>query len=165
MDWGSFFAENGAVFFWLLIAIAAAVVEVYTCDLVSIWFVPGALAAMLLSLFVHSVWWQIAVFLALSVTTLVLAKTVFKKHLPQSKPNRMNADALIGSHGIVEETVDNLRETGSVKVKSLVWTARSTDDAVTIPAGSLVTIREIRGVKLICEPRGFAEENLETDTK
>ena len=159
MDWGNFFVENGAVFFWLLVAITAAVVEGFTCDLVSIWFVPGALSAMLLSLFVHSVWWQIAVFLALSVTTLVLAKTVFKKHLPQSKPSRMNADALIGAHGIVEEDIDNLRETGSVKVKSLVWTARSTDDAVTIPAGSLVMIREIRGVKLICEPRKAPEES------
>ncbi len=159
MDWGIFFAENWAVFFWLLIAIAAVFVESQTCDLVSIWFVPGALSAMLLSLLVKSLWVQIAVFLALSVTILVLAKTVFKKHLPQSKPSKMNADALIGTHAIVEETIDNLRETGSVKVKSLVWTARSTDDNVVIPAGSLVTVCEIRGVKLICEPRRANEEN------
>ncbi len=153
MDWGNFFAENIAVFFWLFVAIAAAVVEGMTCDLVSIWFVPGALAAMLLSLFVDSVWWQIAIFLALSVTVLVLTKTVFKKYLPQSKPSSTNADALIGTHGIVEEEIDNLRETGSVKVKALVWTARSTDDSVTIPAGTVVMIREISGVKLICEPQ------------
>ncbi len=159
MDWGTFFAENWTVFFWLLVAIAAAVVESQTCDLVSIWFVPGALSAMLLSLLGDSIWGQIAVFLAVSVTILVLAKTVFKKHLPQSKPTNMNADALIGTHAIVEETIDNLRETGSVKVKSLVWTARSTDDSVVIPAGNLVTVCEIRGVKLICEPRRANEAN------
>ena len=152
MDWGTFFAENGDAFFWLFVAIAAAITEGMTCDLVSVWFVPGALAAMILSLFVDSVWWQIALFLALSVTTLILAKTVLKKYLPQhSKSTKTNADALIGTHGIVVEEINNIHETGSVKVKSLVWTARSTDDAVTIPAGSIVTICEISGVKLICK--------------
>ncbi len=151
MGIGEFLAENAAVFFWLFVAIAAAVVESLTCDLVSIWFVPGALAALLLSLFVPSVWWQIGLFLAVSVLTLILTKTVFKKYLPQHKADKMNADALIGMHGIVEEDIDNMRETGSVKVKALVWTARSTDDAVKIPAGSVVTICEISGVKLICE--------------
>ena len=33
MDWGNFFAEYGVAFFWLFIAIAAAVVESQTCDL------------------------------------------------------------------------------------------------------------------------------------
>ncbi len=152
MDWSVFIAENAAMIFWLLVAIAAAVVEGLTCDLVSIWFVPGALAAMILSLFVSSVWWQVGLFLVLSVVALVLTKTVFKKYLPQSKPNKMNADALIGSHAIVEEEINNLLETGSVKVKALVWTARSTDDKVVIPSGTIVTVCEIAGVKLICKP-------------
>ena len=74
--------------------------------------------------------------------------------MPQNKAkNRTNADALIGAHAIVQETIDNLHESGSVKVKGLVWTARSTDDDITIPAGSLVTVCEISGVKLICKPK------------
>lgn len=154
MDWGNFFAENGAAFFWLFVAVAAAITEGMTCDLVALWFVPGALSAMLLSLFVDSVWLQITLFLALSILTLVLAKTVFKRFMPQNKSkNRTNVDALIGTHGIVEEDIDNLHETGSVKVKALMWTARSTDDTVKIPAGSIVRICEISGVKLICEPQ------------
>ncbi len=153
MDWGQFFTENGPAFFWLLVAIAAAVSEGMTFGLVAIWFVPGALAAMLTSFFVDAIWVQVAVFLALSVLTLVLTKTVFKKHLPQHKSTRMNVDALIGDHGIVVEEINNLRETGSVKINALIWTARSTDDSVILPAGTLVTIKEISGVKLICAAR------------
>ena len=153
MDWSNFFIENGAALTWVAVAIAAAVVEGSTCDLVSIWFVPGALSAMLLSLFNDVIGWQIAVFLVVSVVTLILAKTVFKKYLPQSKSVKTNADALIGEYGIVKEEINNLRETGSVKIKALVWTARSTDDAVIIPEGSLVTVCEIEGVKLICKPK------------
>ena len=76
MDWGSFFAEYGVALFWLIIAIAAAVVESQTCDLVALWFVPGALTAMVVSLFVDWVWLQIVIFLVLSASTLILAKTV-----------------------------------------------------------------------------------------
>lgn len=159
MDWGSFFAEYGVALFWLFIAIAAAVVESQTCDLVALWFVPGALTAMVVSLFVDWVWLQIAIFLVLSASTLILAKTVFKKHLPQNKAEKLNADSYVGEHGVVTEEIDNILETGSVKLRGLVWTARSSDDAVRIPVGSVITVCEIAGVKLICEP--FQAENAE----
>lgn len=158
MEWSTFFAEYGPALFWLAIAIAATIVESLTCDLVSIWFVPGALISMVLSFFVDWAWLQITVFLALSAVALVLTKTVFKKYLPQSKTEKLNADALIGEHGRVQETVDNLCETGSVRIKGVVWTARSTDDAVRIEEGSLVTVCKITGVKLICEPYEMPEE-------
>ena len=159
MDWGSFFAEYGVALFWLFIAIAAAVVESQTCDLVALWFVPGALTAMVVSLFVDWVWLQIVIFLVLSASTLILAKTVLKKHLPQNKAEKLNADSYVGEHGVVTEEIDNILETGSVKLRGLVWTARSSDDAVRIPVGSVITVCEIAGVKLICEP--FQAENAE----
>ena len=159
MDWGSFFAEYGVALFWLIIAIAAAVVESQTCDLVALWFVPGALTAMVVSLFVDWVWLQIVIFLVLSASTLILAKTVLKKHLPQNKAEKLNADSYVGEHGVVTEEIDNILETGSVKLRGLVWTARSSDDAVRIPVGSVITVCEIAGVKLICEP--FQAENAE----
>ena len=157
MDWGNFFVEYGAAFFWLFFAVAAAVVESQTCDLVALWFVPGALTAMLFALFTDWVWLEITVFLVLSVLMLVLAKTVLKKHLPQHKAEKLNADSYIGEHGVVTEDIDNIRETGSVKLKGLIWTARSDDDAEKIPAGTVITVCEIAGVKLICKPFDAAE--------
>ena len=151
MEWSEFFAAYGAALVWLLIAIVAAIIEGLTCDLVSIWFVPGALAAMLLSFFVDLIGLQIAVFLILSILSLVLAKTVFRKYLPQARPQKLNADALIGEHAVVQEEINNLYETGSVKINGLVWSARSAAEGETIPSGAIVTVCEIKGVKLICK--------------
>ena len=152
MDLQVLITEGGAAFLWLFVAIAAVVVESMTCDLVAIWFVPGALTAMLLSMFVSSIGWQVAIFLGLSVVVLVLAKTVFKKYMPKTKKNVMNADAMIGARAVVTEEIDNLHGTGSVRVNGVAWTARATDPEATIPQGSVVIVKQIAGVKLICEP-------------
>ena len=143
---------GGATFFWLFVAIAAVIIESVTCDLVAIWFVPGALTAMLLSMFIPIMGVQIAIFLILSVVVLVLAKTVFKKYMPKARKNALNADAMIGARAVVTEEIDNLHGTGCVKVNGVAWTARSVDPEATIAEGCIVIVKQIEGVKLICEP-------------
>jgi membrane protein implicated in regulation of membrane protease activity len=49
--------------------------------------------------------------------------------------------------------VDNLAQTGAIRINGLEWSARSVSDAITPEKGTLVVIREISGVKLICEPK------------
>ena len=147
---GGFFAEYGLALFWVAIIALAAVVEAETCDLVAIWFVPGAITAMILAFCGVELWIQAVVFIAVSAVSLTLFFSVFKKRIPKKKAIPTNADALIGAKGIVEEKIDNLHETGSVKLRGLVWSARSADEAVTIEAGSIVTVEKIVGVKLIC---------------
>ena len=68
---------------------------------------------------------------------------------------RTNADRLIGRQVLVTEAVDNLHETGAVRVNGVEWTARAPSDAV-LPAGTLVTIERIEGAKLFVAP---AKEN------
>ena len=158
MNVGELINNGGMAFLWLFVALAAVAIESMTCDLVSIWFVPGALSAMLLSMFVSSIGWQVAVFLVLSVVILVLAKTVFKKYMPKTKKNVLNTDALIGTRAVVTEEINNLHGTGSVKVNGVAWTARAIDPEATIPKGSVVTVKQIAGVKLICEPEAESQE-------
>ena len=147
---GGFFAEYGLALFWVAIIVLAAVVEAETCDLVAIWFVPGAITAMILAFCGVELWIQAVVFIAVSAVSLTLFFSVFKKRIPKKEAIPTNVDALIGAKGIVEEKIDNLHETGSVKLRGLVWSARSADEAVTIEAGSIVTVEKIVGVKLIC---------------
>ena len=163
MDLQQLITEGGAAFLWLFVAIAAAVVESMTCDLVAIWFVPGALSAMLLSMFVPSIGWQIAVFLILSVAVLVLAKTVFKRYLPKTRKNVLNSDALIGARAVVTDEINNLHGTGSVKVNGVVWTARAAEQDAVIQKGSVVIVRQIAGVKLICEPEEGDQAHTQTN--
>ncbi len=150
---GEFFAEYGFALFWVAVIAAAAIAEAETCDLVAIWFIPGALTALILALIGVDFWIQAIVFAGLSAAILTLFFTVIKKRIPKQKKHQTNADALIGAKGIVEEEINNIRETGSVKTRGLVWSARSTKEEIIIPAGSVVRIVEISGVKLICEPQ------------
>ena len=147
---GGFFAEYGIALFWVAVIAIAAVVEAETCDLVAIWFVPGALVAMILAFCGVELWIQSVVFVAVSAVSLTLFFAVFKKRIPKKKAIPTNVDALIGAKGIVEEKIDNLHETGSVKLRGLIWSARSADENITIEVGSVVIVKEIVGVKLIC---------------
>ena len=55
--------------------------------------------------------------------------------------------------------IDNNEPSGVAVVNGQEWTARSADDAVTIPAGTYVLIKEVRGVKLIVEPVSETSES------
>ncbi len=84
------------------------------------------------------------------VVCLVTTKPLFEKILKVVPTQKTNADALIGKTASVIEDIDNLNENGAVKVEGKVWTARNADGNSVIPSGKFVTVREIKGVKLMC---------------
>ena len=155
-----FLIQNGAFIFWAIVAVLALLIEAMTAELVSCWFAPSALVAMILSPFVKQIWIQVIVFLGLSIFLLVVARGIVKKKLAVRKTN-LNADSLIGKTGVVQEPINNISETGSVKIAGLIWTARSVNGEE-IPEGAVVIIRDIQGVKLICEPKTEPDQKDET---
>ena len=140
-------------YFWLAVVIAAIAAEAMTADLVAIWFMPAALISMILALVNVPLWIQIVVFIVLVAVFLVLSKMFLRKYLKKRPQEITNADALLGQTAIVTEELNNPAQSGAVRVNGLEWSARSIDDAVTVEKGQLVVIREISGVKLICEPK------------
>ncbi len=62
-----------------------------------------------------------------------------------------NADRLIGREVLVTEQIENLKETGEIKVNGVLWTAVSADGSV-IPEGSLVRIERLEGAKVYVSP-------------
>ena len=137
---------------WLGVTIAAIVIEASTLALVAVWFIPSALISLVLSLLRLPLWLQVPVFLALSVAQMIFLKPFMKKVL-KIRYSPTNADTVIGKTGTVIEKIDNIAGTGAVKADGKVWTARSSDDSITIDEGSLVCAVEIRGVKLICKKK------------
>ena len=136
------------VYVWLGIMIAAVVVEVYTAQMVSVWFAIGALCSFFVALAgVEQIWIQIVVFVAVSAVAVVATRPLVKK-MVDKKAEPTNADMVLGQTGIVTEKIDNLVPSGLVKVNGSVWTARSADDSV-IEENEKVIIKEIRGVKLL----------------
>ena len=141
---------SGTIAFWVAALVVFLIVEAVTAGLVSIWFVFGSLVALICAALGAAVWLQIFWFVIVSVATLVLTRPLVKRYV-DSRSIATNAARSIGRAAVVTERIDNLAATGAVNLDGVVWTARSTDDAVAIEAGERVTVRAIEGVKLIVE--------------
>lgn len=134
---------------WAGLLVVFIVGEAATVGLASIWFAAGALAALICALLGGPLWLQIVLFLLLSALCLAAIRPLAQKHL-NNKVEPTNADRVIGAEAIVTEDIDNLRAAGAVRIGGAIWSARSENDAP-IPAGTLVRVLRIEGVKVFVE--------------
>jgi len=134
---------------WLILFGGFVLLEFSTTQFICIWFAGGALASFICALLDLSILTQTIVFVLVSGLLLIFTKNFVNK-LKAKSDTKTNADALIGQSAIVTENISNIEAKGSVKIRGLEWSARSTDNNE-IPANSHVTVKEIDGVKLIVE--------------
>lgn len=137
-------------YIWLGVIVLSIITEAATAGLVSIWFIPGALVALVLSLFDVSVVWQACVFVVLSLVALIFGRKFIH---PRSRIEKTNTEALIGQTAVITEQVCNVEGRGAAKVDGKVWSARTETESETLEAGELVEIVDIRGVRLICRKK------------
>ena len=137
------------VFVWIAVTVAFIIIEALTTQLLTIWFAAGAAAAVIATLLDASILVQCIVFVAVSLIALIATRPLVKK-LTKQKFSPTNADRFIGEAAFVTENVDNIAQTGLVKIQGTVWTARSAYGEA-IPEGETVTVKKIEGVKLIVE--------------
>ena len=57
----------------------------------------------------------------------------------------------MGTKGMVTAEIDNVCAAGQIKLNGMDWSARSTDGSI-IPAGTLVRVDRIEGVKAFVSP-------------
>ena len=135
------------MYFWLGAFVVFGVLEAATVNLTSIWFAVGALAALLAAALGAQLWLQVTVFILASALSLVLTRPLARRLLEKHR-TPTNVDRILGQTCEVTEAIDNTAGTGAVYVDGKTWTARSQDGAA-LPAGALVQIRAVEGVKLI----------------
>ena len=136
---------------WVAVFVVSIGIEAATAELVAIWFLPGAIASLILSLFGAAEWVQGVVFAAISIVLFVLAFTVIRKRILKKSDSKTDTDLLIGQRARVEEDINNLEMRGAVKIEGKVWSARMTDDSETAEIGEYVIVESISGVKLNCK--------------
>lgn len=136
--------------FWIILAIAFVIIEFGTVALVSVWFVGGSLAAMAVALAEGPLWLQVLLFILVSLILLLLLRPFLRKYVYANK-SPTNVDAVIGREALVTEDIDNLAGTGAIKLDGVIWTARSVDNS-RIPAGTVVAIQSVQGVKAMVSP-------------
>lgn len=132
---------------WIALIIIFAAVEIATVGLTSIWFAGGAIVALLCCAIGLGAGWQFAVFVVVSLVLLFFTRPwalkYFKPHLV-----RTNYEENIGQNVCITETVDNIKGTGTAVLKGQEWTARAWEEGKIFEAGTIVKVKEIRGVTL-----------------
>ena len=141
---------NMAAIVWLVLMVVFLAAEASTVSMVSLWFEAGALIAMLTALAGGPAWLQTLLFLAVSTGLLLALRPLVKKYL-SPKLTATNVDSVVGSTGLVTAAIDNVSAVGQVKLGAMEWTARSTSGQP-IPAGTLVKVDRIEGVKAFVSP-------------
>lgn len=137
---------------WLVFLIVCIIVELATMGLTMVWFAGGALVAAIAALCNAPIYLQIVLFLAVSIVLLCFTRPVAVKYFNKDRI-KTNVESMIGRQAIVISEINNLEGVGQVTVGGQEWTARSKDEDVEIPVGTVVTVKAINGVKLIVEPK------------
>ena len=136
---------------WTAITIAAVLVEVFTPQLVSIWFaIAGAICIGLAFVPGLPFWATIIIFAVLSIILLFSLRPTLTKLLNKQKDLKTNIDSLIGKNVrmIATSDFDNL---GQARVGDVVWSVKSRDGEV-LKEGEVVEIVDVDGNKLIAIP-------------
>lgn len=139
-------------FIWMVSFIVLTLIEIFTINLVTIWFAIGALVSFFISLCTENIGLQILVFIVISLITLLFTKKAVNK-IKDKEMVPTNLDRVIGQIGIVTENIKPL-EPGEVKVDGKKWTAIADEE---IDINDEVKILSINGVKLKVEK--IKEEN------
>lgn len=134
--------------FWLAAFVILVGIELGTMALTTIWFAGGALAGFVCSLLDFSVEIQLGVFLIVSLVLLFFTRPFAVKYINKGTV-KTNAESLVGQTARVTAKICNEQGMGTAVMNGQEWTARSADPSVIIPAGTMVRIEEIQGVKLI----------------
>ena len=133
---------------WLILLACFLVVEAITVGLTTIWFAGGALVAAIASGLGAGILIQWVLFLIVSLALLIFTRPMAVRYMNNGVPKR-NVNSLIGERAVVLQKINNLEQTGQVRINDIEWMARTSSDEVTIPEHAIVTIEDVQGVKLI----------------
>ncbi len=133
---------------WLMAFVILIVIEVATTALTTVWFAGGAFAAFFAALAGVPVKPQLLIFITVSFVLLIFTRPFVLKYIKRDRV-RTNVESLVGRKAKVTVEINNDLSAGAAVLDGQEWTARSYADEVVIPAGHMVVVTEIRGVKLI----------------
>ncbi len=137
---------------WLIIAGICLIIEIMTVGFLIFWFAIGALLAMVTSFFLNDIIIQTSVFVVSSTILIFATKPFVQKFVNQKDGIKTNVYSIIGKTGIVTKEISTHPSSlGQIKVNGETWSATTLDNS-SIPEGTEIEIKEIKGVKAIVSP-------------
>lgn len=137
---------------WLLLFAVLMVLEMITMKLWALWFAGGAIAAALTACFRVSFTVQLLVFAGVSAVLLFWVRPTAVKYF-NKKRTQASAEKMIGRQAIVISEIDNRQGIGQVTVGKKEWSAENQNGEETLPVGSVVIVRDVKGKRLIVEEK------------
>lgn len=137
------------MYIWIAIICVAALIEAFTLQMVSIWFVAGGIVSLILYFCGVGYEVQIIVFIAVSIILLIALRKLCLKFLLKNTNEKTNVDALVGREARLLKDID-LGQLGEIKLGDVVWSATTKDESP-LASGTLVKITQVQGNKLIVE--------------
>ncbi len=136
---------------WLALMIAAIGVEAASTALLSIWFVAGSLAALVISFIPGIAWWvELIVAIAVSIACFLAIRPFLKKFM-RKEITKSNVDSLIGKCGILSKGCDHL-QLGEVKVNGINWSVAPSEEKE-IKKGKEVIVVAVKGNTLLVKEK------------
>ena len=114
---------------WVILSAAFIIGEIFTAGFFILWFGVGALAAALVAYLGLNSGWQWGVFVIVSAILLAISRK-FADRFAGKQPPGIGADRNLGKEGIVLEDIDNMKNTGRIRVEEEEWRAKSESNEV-----------------------------------
>lgn len=135
---------------WLALLAAFLIIEAITTGLTTIWFAGGALVAVIASYLGAGLILQLLLFLVVSVVLLIFTRPLALRYMNKDL-EKTNVNSLLGKTAVVTQEIDNLTQTGQVRINDIEWMARTSEDGQKIAENAVVKVVEVHGVRLIVE--------------
>jgi len=132
---------------WIIIAAFFAISEIFTAGFFILWFGIAAAVAGILAFLGVGIVWQWIAFVIVSGILIAISRR-FADRVTKSGPSGIGADRLIGKIGIVLEDINNIQNTGRVRIDKDEWRADSADDH-TIEKGTQVIVTRLDGTHVV----------------
>ncbi len=133
---------------WVIFALGMGIGEIFTAGFFLLPFAIGAGVAAILAWVGVNLVAQWLVFFGISLISLAYLRRFIDRQDALGQP-RVGANRWVGTTGIVLEDIDPDAGTGMARVDNEQW--RATTDGPSIPAGTHVVVREVRGARLVVE--------------
>ncbi|MCI8949605.1 MAG: NfeD family protein [Lachnospiraceae bacterium] len=135
---------------WLIAFVVFLGIEAATFALTTIWFAGGSLVGLVLCILGAGKRIQLVAFVIVSFGLLFLTRPLALQFINR-RTKKTNVEEIAGQQARITEEVDNEAGTGAAVLNGQTWTARAARGGEKIPAGTMVTINSVQGVKLMVE--------------
>jgi membrane protein implicated in regulation of membrane protease activity len=132
---------------WMIIAAIFVIGELFHMGFYLLWFGVGAAVAGILALLGLGAVWQWGSFIVLSMILFAVTRR-FAERFTKKQPPGIGADRFIHQKGVVIEEIDNMKNTGRVRIGKDEWRADS-DTGEVIPLGRMVKVIRVEGTHIL----------------